>query len=131
MAKRRTYRVNTDSWTVLRDIMVGTPEDFNPNYSRKSVHTNGWSGYRYTGAFRGRRMTVGLLSVLGQLPDEWRALWHAHKGEIVYAIWSYETPIAWKLSDGTWHVPNVKYSVTTTKQQNKVATAISTMGSDD
>ena len=34
-----------------------------------------------------------------------------------YVIVSYDTPIAW-CADGIWWVPNVNYSITTTKQLN-------------
>lgn len=37
----------------------------------------------------------------------------------VYVVWSYSTPIAWVDADGTVTIPDVKYSVTTTMQQNK------------
>ena len=51
-----------------------------------------------------------------------------------YVIYSYNTPIAYRRvadwnRDGTanyeWIVPDVRYSVTTTKHQGKVRTALS------
>jgi hypothetical protein len=36
--------------------------------------------------------------------------------ESLYVVWSYQTPIAWAYGD-TVRVPDVKYSVTTSKQQ--------------
>jgi hypothetical protein len=41
-----------------------------------------------------------------------------------YVIWSYSTPIAWR-TDGEWHAPEVKYSVTTSRHQGRIFTAIS------
>ena len=40
-----------------------------------------------------------------------------------YAIYSYSTPIAW-YSNGQWTIPDVYYSVTTTRHQNIVRKAI-------
>ena len=117
---RATYRVNADSWTVLQQILCDPADDFNPDRA----------------SLRGRTMNVGRLSQLGQLPDEWRAQWREDKGEIDYVIYSYQTPIAWRIRD-TWYgnggqthshrwiVPDVRYSVTTSKHQNNVRTALS------
>lgn len=108
----RTYRVNKDMWTELRDILVATPDEFNTDQA----------------TLRGRMVTVGLLSKLDQLPDEWRAVWHQDKDTMTYAIWSYDTPIAWRTyrnGKARWIMPDVKYSVTTSKHQGKVRTALS------
>lgn len=59
----------------------------------------------------------------GQLPSE-------HVSDFVgaaYAVFSYATPVAWKRDDGTWVQPRVRYSLTTTRQQGTVATAISVL----
>lgn len=59
----------------------------------------------------------------GQLPSE-------HVDDFVssaYAVFSYATPIAWKRPDGTWVQPRLRYSLTTTRQQGTVATAISVL----
>lgn len=43
-----------------------------------------------------------------------------------YVVYSYATPIAWRIAKtGRWVMPAVKYSVTTTRHQNKIATAVS------
>jgi hypothetical protein len=123
---RRSFRVNADSWTVLRDLLVATPEEFNGDYR--------CDGDRHVNTISGRRMNVGRRSVLGQLPDEWRAVWHNQ--EIDYVIYSYGTPIAWRTREAhygnngltyshRWVVPDVRYSVTTSKHQGKVRTALS------
>lgn len=59
--------------------------------------------------------------------DELAAFKDAFYGrKLQYVVYSYSTPIAWKSSDdGGWYVSDTRYSVTTTKQQNKIATAIS------
>ena len=40
-----------------------------------------------------------------------------------YVIYSYATPIAWR-TQGQWITPDVKYSVTTSKQQGVVRRAL-------
>lgn len=120
--KRRTYRVNADSWTVLKDILVGDPQEFNPDLSRRWVEKNGWAGWKYTGALRGRTVNGTEWIGFGILPEEWKDAFRV-KG-LEYVIYSYETPIAWR-TNGSWVVPNVKYSVTTSKHQGKVRTALS------
>lgn len=51
---------------------------------------------------------------VGDLPAEHAAQFRADKPD--YVIYSYQTPIAWH-SNGTWRMPNVRYSVTTTQHQ--------------
>lgn len=54
----------------------------------------------------------------GNLPDPYRReYWDT---EIRYVIFSYDTPIAWLRTDGTWRMPMVRYSLTTTQHQNTV-----------
>jgi len=115
MSKRATYRVNADSWTVLQQILVATPDDFNPDSAslRGRNIENGHGGY-------------------GQLPQE-----HVSQmadSIVKYVIYSYQTPIAYRRvrdwnANGTanyeWIVPDVRYSVTTRKHQGKVRTALS------
>src|SRR5687768_2943852 len=43
-----------------------------------------------------------------------------------YVVYSYDTPIAW-LTYGMWHMPDKKYSVSTSKHQGKISTALSVM----
>jgi hypothetical protein len=50
-----------------------------------------------------------------QLPSEYNASFM--KAE--YAVYSYNTPIAWYGPDG-WTKPEVGYSVTTSRHQNKL-----------
>jgi len=57
----------------------------------------------------------------GRLPEEyWESAGHAS-----YMVWSYGTPIAWlDHYSNEWVRPDVKYSVTTSKHQSKIFTAI-------
>lgn len=53
---------------------------------------------------------------------------HVHRCRLAgddpdYVILSYDTPIAWH-ADGTWRVPNVRYSLTTTQHQWLIGDAI-------
>lgn len=36
-----------------------------------------------------------------------------------YAVWSYNTPIAWWSESEGWEIPDVTYSVTTSRHQSK------------
>lgn len=61
-----------------------------------------------------------------QLPREWAdGLQDAiHDGRVLYIVWSYETPIAWFVRSAInaqrsgWVMPDVRYSVTTSKHQS-------------
>lgn len=41
-----------------------------------------------------------------------------------YVVYSYETPIAWRLRSGAWIKNGTRYSATTAKHQGKVFSAI-------
>lgn len=64
----------------------------------------------------------------GRLPREWRERLTADieaalgRGG-VYIVWSYGTPIAWVVGDVVT-IPDVKYSVTTSKHQSTVRFAL-------
>lgn len=47
-----------------------------------------------------------------------------------YVVYSYGTPIAWHNEDG-WHMPDVKYSVTTSRHQSRIRTALSDVLNDE
>ena len=60
----------------------------------------------------------------GILPDAWKVRFQADPF-IDYCVWSYDTPIAWHSElTGGWTVPDVKYSLTTTKHQTIVRVAV-------
>jgi hypothetical protein len=127
MTAMKQYRVNADSWTRLMDILVGYPEDF--NYDSAS--------------FRGRRIEKGGYIPENRLDGDARKAFYSSLNEdrIEYIIFSYNTPIAWleytdtKTANRRWVMPMekdtkgnerpVRYSVTTSKHQGKVATALS------
>ena len=122
----RTYRIHADSWTTLKDILVGTPEDFNEDLSSYYDARNGID--RYRGTLRGRTMGAGFpIPNDNWLSGETRGAffqdWNA--GRITYIVWSYNTPIAWRTIESKWVMPDVTYTRTTSKHQGKVATALS------
>jgi hypothetical protein len=60
---------------------------------------------------------------LGSLPRQY----HDIIPTADYVVYSYRTPIAWHTPDG-WVMPNEKYSVTTTRHQSRISTALSQLG---
>ncbi|QNP74990.1 hypothetical protein IAG44_39970 [Streptomyces roseirectus] len=56
---------------------------------------------------------------VGWLPETWADRYRsdADAGRIIYQVFSYSTPIAWVLDDGTVVVPHVRYSITTSGHQ--------------
>lgn len=128
MAKRATYRVNADGWWKLQDILCAHPEEFNSD----------------SATLKGRSAET-VYPHTGRLSGESEELFREARAEdrILYVIYSYSTPIAWlestvapnrvKGSNGhtvgyshtRWMMPRDKYSVTTSKHQGKVATALS------
>lgn len=55
-----------------------------------------------------------------RLPYAYAGLFNRTKDQIVYVVLSYETPIAWVLVGGEVVIPDVTYSVTTSRHQNRV-----------
>lgn len=92
-------------WWHFHDALKGNPEDFTTS-----------------GALRGSQGAARYNT--GQLPENYRE----SAREATYTVYSYDTPIAWLTPDGVWIVPDVKYSVTTSAHQSKIATAISQIG---
>lgn len=60
-------------------------------------------------------------SMFGRLPDQWHLKFEQSKP--TYVVMSYSTPIAWWGLLG-WVVPDVRYSVTTSKHQGVVRRAL-------
>lgn len=62
----------------------------------------------------------------GRLEGPTALRWHRelHQDRIDYVVWSYATPIAWRLKDGTWVAPLDKYSPTTSRHQRFVYLAV-------
>ncbi|GAA4896033.1 hypothetical protein HNR25_001820 [Streptomonospora salina] len=59
-------------------------------------------------------------SETGRMPPEWAEAYRSDREGpgISYAVYSYATPIAWVRCDGVPVIPEVGYSVTTTRHQN-------------
>lgn len=71
----------------------------------------------------GRRTWLGQF---GRLPNVWQDVLRDQSDRVNYVIYSYGTPIAWHVPDGSssfWVIPEVTYSVTTTNHQNVVRVA--------
>lgn len=62
----------------------------------------------------------------GRLPEPFGELFMRHMNAdlIKFVIYSYATPIAWRLADGDWIIPPVHYSQSTTIHQSAVRSAI-------
>jgi len=91
--------------------------------------------FRTYGALSGGPVRIGSAGRLGMLSPEHRSLWHqgvilARNGHTMYAVWSYETPIAWRLDDGAWIFPSVTYSRTSSAHASKVRHAIHLTGAE-
>lgn len=77
--------------------------------------------FRTHGALRGDVMD-GYWSSTGRLPSEW--VQRIRNEQPDYVVFSYGTPIAWHSEKDGWTKPPLKYSITTTRHQSLVFTAI-------
>lgn len=99
--------------TLLRDVpaLVAGRRPFEGNSMsarRVKAHPSGYDvGY------------TGLLPT----PEEPRYQDDLRKHGKLYVVYSYDTPIAWGPLDGDLYVPDVKYSMTTSKHQGIVRRA--------
>lgn len=78
------------------------------------------------GNISGESCKVGNMSQYGRLNEPYRGqLQGLFKARLVrFIIYSYGTPIAWVTQHGTWIVPEVNYSPTTSHHQSVVKLAI-------
>jgi hypothetical protein len=105
----RTFRIKRDGWWVLRDILQSNEP------------------FKTAGSMRGE---PDVYPSQGRMPaDEYDSM-RARAvragsvgGRVDYAVWSYGTIIGYRVED-VWYVPDVKYSITTTIQQNKLRVAV-------
>jgi hypothetical protein len=78
-----------------------------------------WSNH--SGTFSGEPVEIGDAVAVGKLPepeaDEFRSA--LRTGAVTYVVRSYSTPIAWNTGAG-WVIPDVRYSITTSKHQGKL-----------
>lgn len=93
-------------------------------FTRSGVDLAALEPFRTSGSLRGER-TNGYPVYAGRLYDEF--LPNLRADEPDYVVYSYSTPIAWHGSRG-WVMPDQRYSVTTSKQQGKIATALAMAG---
>jgi hypothetical protein len=57
----------------------------------------------------------------GRLPYDWTPTFMRDTADgLAYIVYSYGTPIGWERSDGLRVIPNVSYSVTTSRHQSQV-----------
>lgn len=87
--------------------------------------TNSWQArealiertpYTTSGAMRATEGPVSL-PMGNRLPAEWRERYNAEAARMTYVVWSYLTPIAWVLDDGSVVKVDYKWSRTTTGHQ--------------
>lgn len=100
------------SWTVLRDVLG----------DMQSFHNNGKTFRGESVDLRGQERIP-----VGRMDESERQIMLAdiERDGICYVIWSYATPIAWRLNGGFWRVTDRNYSVTTAQHLGKVRTAVS------
>ena len=84
----------------------------------------------YMASMTGGPITPDMLPSVGQLDRETAAsiLRASRVGLVDYIVWSYETPIAYRLTGSCWQVPDRRYSRTTTRHQHLIRMAVSTLG---
>lgn len=75
------------------------------------------------GALRGERVRFPSQINQGRLDDVY--LSRLRSWGVDYVVYSWATPIAWHDSERGWITPDERYSVSTTKQQGRIFTAIS------
>lgn len=56
----------------------------------------------------------------GRLDGDWAKIYREDAPMIVYTVVSYWTPIAWKLQNGEWVVPDQRHSSNTSRHQSIV-----------
>lgn len=77
---------------------------------------SGRTPFQSHGAMRAHGFPLGST---GRLPAEWVDVYRSdrEKPGISYVVYSYATPIAWVREDGETVIPDVGYSVTTSRHQ--------------
>ena len=64
-----------------------------------------------------------------ELPAEWVADYHATANHATpFVVYSWGTPVAWVDALGRWVVPSVKFTISTTRTQNRVRSTLDYMG---
>lgn len=68
--------------------------------------------------------TAGAPIERGRLQGEDLTLWRETGDGATFTVWSYGTPIAWRMADGSWVMVSGRFSVTTSKHQGMVRRAV-------
>ena len=104
---RYNFRIKRDSWTVLAGILA----------ANKPLRTAGsMRGEINATPFKGHMPHEEFLTMVERMEK-------AGSRTLDYAVWSYATIIGYRIGD-KWYVPDCKYSITTTIQQNKLRVAV-------
>lgn len=101
--------INRTGWWTFRDVLA----------KRQAFRTHG--------SLRGDPDTFDT----GRLPEPWRTEYNNRRAFIDYTVRSYATPIAWHDTERGWIAPDVSYSVTTSKSQSRIATAVAALNDPD
>lgn len=92
---------------------IGGPDGLLANRRSFSGNTM-WADY--TDSSLDTLSHCGKLYLHSEIQEQMREQ-HSQGFRATYVVWSYNTPIAYVLNDGRVFVPDVKYSVTTSRQQ--------------
>lgn len=101
------------SRTILCAQMIGRMEEFDTYGALRTVK------YGHVNPVTGGTVKCGPWHS-GQLSGADHDAFRADMGKIVYAVFSYSTPIAWVTTDGRVHKVAQKFSVTTSKHQGRL-----------
>lgn len=77
--------------------------------------------FKTGGALRGENRTPGQYDYTGYLRERTDDATVERFAQSSYAVWSYQTPIAWWSEADGWTIPDVSYSVTTSHHQGRAA----------
>jgi hypothetical protein len=102
----RQLTINRTSWIEFRDTLAA----FEP--------------FRTHGNLSG---TAGPTYEVGRLPEPHRSGYRERSEHIDYTVVSYSTPLAWHDDERGWVMPDVSYSVTTSKAQGRIAPGIAAL----
>jgi hypothetical protein len=105
-APRRVHRISGRCWQTVGRMLA--------ERARWSTH----------GSLRGEPVTDGSIDH-GRLPADWSRTLTARRHLVDYVIRSYATPIAWHDLEAGWIIPAEHYSVTTSKHQSLIRSAVS------
>jgi len=89
--------------------------------SRSFEVTQAWRDRKPFETYGALKGVSGKYYTSGKMPSAFADVYNALRDDAVaYTVVSYDTPIAYVLTDGLEIKPPVKYSVTTSKHQGKI-----------